>query len=89
MTLNPFTHSPKSGSYDSTKCLNYSVIFNVFLIVLYLISFQHIELAKLFETYVNNDARFEVAAPVAMGLVCFRLKVMHFIRYHLNYQLLY
>ncbi|OWF56166.1 aromatic-L-amino-acid decarboxylase-like [Mizuhopecten yessoensis] len=35
---------------------------------------KHIKLAQLFETYVKNDARFEVSAPVNMGLVCFRLK---------------
>lgn len=35
---------------------------------------QHIRLAKLFETYVKNDARFEVMGKVTMGLVCFRIK---------------
>ncbi|XP_076086105.1 aromatic-L-amino-acid decarboxylase-like [Mytilus galloprovincialis] len=35
---------------------------------------KHIRLAKLFETYVKNDARFEVMGKVTMGLVCFRLK---------------
>jgi hypothetical protein len=36
---------------------------------------QHVKLAKLFETYVKNDARFELLGNVTMGLVCFRLKV--------------
>lgn len=36
---------------------------------------QHVKLAKLFETYVKNDARFELLGDVKMGLVCFRLKV--------------
>ncbi|XP_048760372.1 aromatic-L-amino-acid decarboxylase-like [Ostrea edulis] len=34
----------------------------------------HVKLAKLFETYVKNDARFELLGDVKMGLVCFRLK---------------
>ncbi|XP_061197521.1 aromatic-L-amino-acid decarboxylase-like [Saccostrea echinata] len=34
----------------------------------------HVKLAKLFETFVKNDARFEILGKVAMGLVCFRLK---------------
>ena len=35
---------------------------------------RQVQLAKEFETLVRADERFEVAAPVTLGLVCFRLK---------------
>ncbi|XP_066271117.1 aromatic-L-amino-acid decarboxylase-like [Branchiostoma lanceolatum] len=35
---------------------------------------KHVTLAKVFETLVLSDGRFEVSAKVVMGLVCFRLK---------------
>ncbi|XP_050413559.2 aromatic-L-amino-acid decarboxylase [Patella vulgata] len=35
---------------------------------------EHCRLAKLFETLVSGDNRFEVLGKVTMGLVCFRLK---------------
>jgi aromatic-L-amino-acid decarboxylase len=33
---------------------------------------EHIRLARLFATWVENDADFELLAPVQMGVVCFR-----------------
>ena len=33
---------------------------------------EHIRLARLFATWVENDADFELLAPVHMGVVCFR-----------------
>jgi aromatic-L-amino-acid/L-tryptophan decarboxylase len=33
---------------------------------------KHVRLAKLFADWVRNDKRFELAAPVSMGVVCFR-----------------
>jgi aromatic-L-amino-acid/L-tryptophan decarboxylase len=35
---------------------------------------HHMRLAELFAQLVSADARFEIAAPVRFGLVCFRLK---------------
>jgi len=35
---------------------------------------KHIELAKQFEQLVIKDSRFEMVAPRALGLVCFRPK---------------
>lgn len=35
---------------------------------------RHVALARQFEVLVNNDSRFMVAAPVKLGLVCFRLR---------------
>jgi len=35
---------------------------------------RHVELAKQFEKWIRKDARFQVAAPVQLNLVCFRLK---------------
>jgi len=35
---------------------------------------EHIRLAKLFASLVEEDARFEVVAPVQFSTVCFRLK---------------
>jgi aromatic-L-amino-acid/L-tryptophan decarboxylase len=34
---------------------------------------EHLRLAKLFAEWVKNDRRFELSAPVVMGVVCFRL----------------
>jgi aromatic-L-amino-acid decarboxylase len=33
---------------------------------------RHVELAKLFASWVQEDPRFELAAPVPLNLVCFR-----------------
>ena len=35
---------------------------------------EHLRLAGLFAEWVKADARFELSAPVMMGVVCFRLK---------------
>jgi aromatic-L-amino-acid/L-tryptophan decarboxylase len=35
---------------------------------------EHLRLAQLFASWVKEDARFEISAPVMMGVVCFRLK---------------
>jgi aromatic-L-amino-acid decarboxylase len=35
---------------------------------------EHLRLAQLFAGWVKGDARFELSAPVMMGVVCFRLK---------------
>jgi aromatic-L-amino-acid decarboxylase len=35
---------------------------------------EHLRLAKLFARWVEDDSRFEISAPVMMGVVCFRLK---------------
>ncbi|XP_037793821.1 LOW QUALITY PROTEIN: aromatic-L-amino-acid decarboxylase-like [Penaeus monodon] len=35
---------------------------------------EHCRLAKRFEAHVRKDSSFEVASPVGLGLVCFRLK---------------
>jgi aromatic-L-amino-acid/L-tryptophan decarboxylase len=35
---------------------------------------QHVRLAQQFASWVRGDERFEVAAPVPLNLVCFRLK---------------
>ena len=34
---------------------------------------EHCRLARRFESHVRKDSRFEVASPVHLGLVCFRL----------------
>ena len=36
---------------------------------------DHLRLAQLFAEWVRNDERFELAAPVSMGIVCFCLVV--------------
>ena len=36
---------------------------------------DHLRLARMFATWVGEDARFELSAPVVMGVVCFRLKL--------------
>jgi glutamate/tyrosine decarboxylase-like PLP-dependent enzyme len=36
---------------------------------------KHIDLAKHFESLVNQDSRFEIIGEVTMGLACFRVKV--------------
>ena len=33
---------------------------------------EHIRLANLFAEWIKSDSRFELAAPVSMGVVCFR-----------------
>ncbi|HWM24040.1 MAG TPA: pyridoxal-dependent decarboxylase [Chthoniobacterales bacterium] len=35
---------------------------------------DHLRLARLFATWIGEDPRFELSAPVVMGVVCFRLK---------------
>src|SRR3954468_3242596 len=35
---------------------------------------EQVRLAKLFASWVKEDQRFELSAPVMMGVVCFRLK---------------
>ena len=35
---------------------------------------EHLRLAQLFARWIEDDARFEISAPVMMGVVCFRLK---------------
>ncbi|MEY2563676.1 MAG: aromatic-L-amino-acid/L-tryptophan decarboxylase [Verrucomicrobiota bacterium] len=35
---------------------------------------EHLRLAQLFAGWIRDDARFEISAPVMMGVVCFRLK---------------
>ncbi|MGC2247817.1 MAG: pyridoxal-dependent decarboxylase [Terriglobales bacterium] len=35
---------------------------------------EHVRLAQQFVTWVRGDARFELAAPATLNLVCFRLK---------------
>ena len=35
---------------------------------------EHLRLAQLFARWIEQDPRFEIAAPVMMGVVCFRLK---------------
>jgi aromatic-L-amino-acid decarboxylase len=35
---------------------------------------EHLRLAQLFAAWVKEDPRFELSAPVVMGVVCFRLK---------------
>jgi aromatic-L-amino-acid decarboxylase len=35
---------------------------------------EHLRLAQLFAGWVKDDPRFEISAPVMMGVVCFRLK---------------
>ncbi|HWN65414.1 MAG TPA: aminotransferase class I/II-fold pyridoxal phosphate-dependent enzyme [Candidatus Binatus sp.] len=36
---------------------------------------DHLRLAKLFTSWLRDDVRFELWAPVVMGVVCFRFKV--------------
>jgi aromatic-L-amino-acid decarboxylase len=35
---------------------------------------EHLRLAQLFTTWINDDPQFELAAPTVMGVVCFRWK---------------
>lgn len=35
---------------------------------------EHLRLAELFASWVKEDPRFELSAPVMMGVVCFRLR---------------
>ena len=35
---------------------------------------EHLRLAELFASWIKEDPRFELAAPVMMGVVCFRLR---------------
>ena len=34
---------------------------------------EHLRLAKLLEEWIKADSRFELAAPVVMGVICFRV----------------
>ena len=34
---------------------------------------DHLRLAQLFTDWINDDPRFEIAAPTVMGVVCFRI----------------
>lgn len=36
---------------------------------------KHVALAHEFEQLIGADDRFELVAPVTLGLVCFRLRV--------------
>ena len=45
---------------------------------------KHIALAQEFEALVGADDRFEITAPVTMGLVCFRLRGSNQINENLN-----
>uniref|UniRef100_A0A8B9KH63 Aromatic-L-amino-acid decarboxylase n=1 Tax=Astyanax mexicanus TaxID=7994 RepID=A0A8B9KH63_ASTMX len=48
---------------------------NVLMMVLIMMMlFQHVSLAKEFEDFVRADNRFQITADVVLGLVCFRLK---------------
>jgi aromatic-L-amino-acid decarboxylase len=33
---------------------------------------EHVRLAKLFADWIRSDERFEVSAPISMGVICFR-----------------
>ena len=35
---------------------------------------EHLRLAQLFASWIEDDPRFEISAPVRMGVVCFRIK---------------
>ena len=35
---------------------------------------DHVRLARLFASWIETDPRFEISAPVLMGVVCFRIK---------------
>jgi aromatic-L-amino-acid/L-tryptophan decarboxylase len=35
---------------------------------------EHLRLAELFASWVKDDARFEISAPIVMGVVCFRVR---------------
>lgn len=35
---------------------------------------EHLRLAQLFTQWIKDDPRFEISAPVMMGVVCFRLR---------------
>jgi len=35
---------------------------------------DHLRLAKLLADWIRNDKRFELSAPIVMGVVCFRFK---------------
>jgi aromatic-L-amino-acid decarboxylase len=35
---------------------------------------RHVELTQQFTAWIKEDERFEIAAPVPLNLVCFRLK---------------
>ena len=38
---------------------------------------DHLRLAQLFTSWVNDDPQFELSAPTVMGVVCFRIKAAH------------
>ena len=44
---------------------------------------QDVRLAKQFEDLVKLDNRFELVQEAAMGIVCFRLKVIITVHYHI------
>lgn len=44
-------------------------------------------MAKEFEKYVREDARFEILGKVTMGLICFRLKGANSLSQNLLFQL--
>lgn len=51
------------------------IIWFLFIYCFIYLFLQQVGLAKEFESLVRADKRFEICAPVVMGLVCFRLKV--------------
>lgn len=48
---------------------------------------EHVRLAKLFESCVLSDNRFEICAKVTLGLVCFRLKGANILSQNLLFNL--
>lgn len=47
------------------------------------------KLAHEFEKLVEKDARFELVAPVVMGLVCFRMKVCILFNLYANFSFMH
>lgn len=48
---------------------------------------EHVRLAKLFESLILSDSRFEILGKVTLGLVCFRLKGPNFLSQNLLFEL--